>query len=594
MNRKFLGLLLSVVMLLSLGVSAAAEDEINYENKSIPLGDSEYVDVVYPEENAQFENGSGPIKIVQSDPKIIDVVFDKATPDPGCVYVSYALTAEKTGTATIQFVDTKTDKVLNAYKVTVPDEGVEKACKGGKKTYVISHQSNGAAVSSDKSIQSAITSNKTSSIVIGNYARYAGETTFEITFPETGIYHLTFTDAYGRTVQSATVLVDEHQFGKEPTSVEEATCKAPKTLTYTCTVCGETKKETVGEIGSHKYDEPEYTWTKTDGGYKVEAVWKCEVCEKVEKQETDVKDSSAVKKDDITTYTAKFKFGDKEYTATKEISDKNKINVVPNEDGFVTLGVEQAKAGENVTFTVTAREGNKIAGVSVKDADNKDIKLDKKDNTYSFVMPATEATITVEYAIDTGDKDKEEPAVKKFVDVNYSAWYGDAVTYVSSKGYMDGVGDNKFEPNGLVTRAQIAQILYAAENKPAVTGGSRFTDVKDNQWFAKAVTWAAEKGVVAGYGNGKFGPNDPITREQMVAILYKYSQLKGYDLSATADLSTFKDQNQISKYAVTSMKWAVGAKLVSGRGNNMLAPKGTATRAEIATILRAYDTNIRK
>ena len=154
-------------------------------------------------------------------------------------------------------------------------------------------------------------------------------------------------------------------------------------------------------------------------------------------------------------------------------------------------------------------------------------------------------------------------------------------------------GNNKFTPTGTVTRGTIAQILYAAEGKPAVSGKSQFADVVETKWYAKAVKWAADKGLVSGYGNGKFGPDNAVTREQMVAIMYKYSEMKGYDLKASADLNKYTDHAKVSKWATTAVKWGVGHKVISGT-NKGIEPQGNATRAQIAVILQAYDNNVRK
>lgn len=174
-----------------------------------------------------------------------------------------------------------------------------------------------------------------------------------------------------------------------------------------------------------------------------------------------------------------------------------------------------------------------------------------------------------------------------------SKWFHRGVDYALYKGYMAGVGNNRFNPNGIVTRATIAQILYAAEGKPARSSDSKFGDVKSGTWYFDAVNWAAEKGLVAGYGNGKFGPDNPVTREQMVAIMYQYTKMNGYDMTATVKLSDYPDQNKISKYAVTPVRWALTHQVISGT-NKGIEPKGTATRAQIAVILKAYDENIRK
>ena len=200
---------------------------------------------------------------------------------------------------------------------------------------------------------------------------------------------------------------------------------------------------------------------------------------------------------------------------------------------------------------------------------------------------------TVKYHEDTPKPSDFPNQITAYNDVPEDSWYTTAVYYAESKGYMNGIGGGKFNPNGIVTRGTIAQILYAAEGKPAVSGKSQFADVIETKWYAKAVKWAADKGLVSGYGNGKFGPDNAVTREQMVAIMYKYSEMKGYDLKASADLNKYTDHAKVSKWATTAVKWGVGHKVISGT-NKGIEPQGNATRAQIAVILQAYDNNVRK
>lgn len=185
-------------------------------------------------------------------------------------------------------------------------------------------------------------------------------------------------------------------------------------------------------------------------------------------------------------------------------------------------------------------------------------------------------------------KNAAEPV---FGDVAFSDWYTDAVTYVADKGIMSGTDASTFAPNAKLTRAMIAQVLYSLEGKPAAEGAP-FTDVAADVWFADAVNWAAAQEIVSGYGNGKFGPNDNITREQMALILFGYAKSKSYDVSASGDITAFTDGAAISDWAKDSVQWAVGAKLLSGKGGAILDPKGTATRAEVAQILMAFCENI--
>ena len=174
-----------------------------------------------------------------------------------------------------------------------------------------------------------------------------------------------------------------------------------------------------------------------------------------------------------------------------------------------------------------------------------------------------------------------------FTDVAETDWFYDAVQYVYDNDMMSGTGDAEFSPNATTTRGMIVTILHRMEGLPAAPGAA-FTDVPAGQWYAGAVAWASSNSIVSGYGDGAFGPDDPITREQMAAILYRYVQYKGYDDTVTGDVSGFADSQQVSAYAAEAMSWAVGAELISGVGGNLLAPTGSATRAQIAVILMRF------
>lgn len=178
-----------------------------------------------------------------------------------------------------------------------------------------------------------------------------------------------------------------------------------------------------------------------------------------------------------------------------------------------------------------------------------------------------------------------------FTDVNATNWYYDAVQYAYEKGMMNGTSTTTFSPNDTTTRGMIVTILHRMEGTPAAVG-TAFTDVPASQWYSDAISWASANGIVSGYGNGTFGPGDPITREQMAAILNRYATYKGYDTGTASSISGFSDASQVSSYAVEPMGWAVGNGLISGTGNNTLAPKGNATRAQVATILMRFCENI--
>ena len=176
----------------------------------------------------------------------------------------------------------------------------------------------------------------------------------------------------------------------------------------------------------------------------------------------------------------------------------------------------------------------------------------------------------------------------RFDDVSKDDWFYKDVEYVYNEGIMDGVSKREFAPNETLTRAMIVKILYRIEGEPAGYRTSDFDDVVSGRWYTEAVAWAAEKEIVKGYGNGKFGPNDPVTREQLAAILYRYTQYKGWSTAAASgNLAGFKDAASVSSYAVDAMNWAVGEGLLKG-ANNKLSPKSNATRAQVAAIIHRY------
>ena len=175
-----------------------------------------------------------------------------------------------------------------------------------------------------------------------------------------------------------------------------------------------------------------------------------------------------------------------------------------------------------------------------------------------------------------------------FGDVKSADWFYNDVKYVYEKGMMAGTAADVFAPNATTTRAMIVTILYRLEGSPAVTGTSAFADVPAGQWYTDAVNWAAANQIVKGTSATTFAPNDSITREQMAAILYRYAQYKGYDVTKKADLSGYSDNGQVSAYAKDALAWANAAKLINGVTNTTLAPQGNATRAQVSAILHRF------
>lgn len=173
-------------------------------------------------------------------------------------------------------------------------------------------------------------------------------------------------------------------------------------------------------------------------------------------------------------------------------------------------------------------------------------------------------------------------------DVSLSDWFYDAVAYVTEYGLMNGTGETTFAPNSNMTRAMLVTVLYRLEGEPSVTASNPFTDVAAGQWYTDAILWASGNKIVEGYGSGLFGTNDNVTREQMAAILYRYAASKSYDVSKTTNLSVYTDAASISDWAKTAMQWANAQGLITGRTTTTLVPTGTATRAEVASILMRF------
>ena len=257
------------------------------------------------------------------------------------------------------------------------------------------------------------------------------------------------------------------------------------------------------------------------------------------------------------------------------------------ENGSLSVSPSRASRGRTVTITVKPDEGYELDTLTVTEKDGTAVEITRTaDNKYTFTMPASQVTIGVSF------QESVSP-VDSFVDVDENAWYYQAVQYMVEKGLMSGTSATTFSPNTTLSRGMIAQMLYALEGKPS-TQGSSFTDVASGAWYADAAAWAQANQVITGYDNGAFGPDDPLTREQLTLILYNYARLKGYKVSAQGDLSDFVDGHTTSAWAQESMTWAVGAGLLSGKGLGMLYPTGTATRAEVAQIMMNFCETVAK
>ena len=205
-------------------------------------------------------------------------------------------------------------------------------------------------------------------------------------------------------------------------------------------------------------------------------------------------------------------------------------------------------------------------------------------NKVSGVYLTKDMTVYASWRVDENPGAGANP----FTDVSEKDWFYGDVMFVYENGLMLGTSKTLFSPHGTATRGMMATILWRMEGSPAPKGKNSFTDVEAGKWYADAITWTAENGIFAGYGKDKFGPDDPITREQLAAIFYRYADYKGYDLTVKENLDKFKDADKITDYAKTAMQWAVGSGLMKGKSGNLLDPQGTATRAEIAAMLHRF------
>jgi len=329
----------------------------------------------------------------------------------------------------------------------------------------------------------------------------------------------------------------------------------------------------------------------------------------------------------------------KQYTAPFGVFEATTLRVAAKAEGFAWSGVTELEllpdgtapaittvslpggtVGSSYRQTLAATgtapitwslaDGNLPGGLSLS-PDGVISGMPTTSGTFNFTVqasnPTGDATMALRITISAGgspytppgeedtvpDDDKPplaEPWENPYTDVADADWFYDAVRAVTEKGLMLGIGLNRFAPGRMLSRSEIVTILYRLEGKPAVTGDMPFPDVRAGQWYSNAILWAYRQGIVFGYGNGNFGPGDPITREGALTVLYRYAKTKGLDVSAGAsvDLSQFTDMGEISNWALDAVKWAVAVGIVQGRPDSKVAPVADTTRAEIAMIFKRY------
>ena len=209
---------------------------------------------------------------------------------------------------------------------------------------------------------------------------------------------------------------------------------------------------------------------------------------------------------------------------------------------------------------------------------------------HSLTNQISEVSLTKNMTVYAGWRADENPdiVVNPFTDVSEKDWFYNDAMFVYKNGLMLGTSKTLFSPHGTVTRGMMATILWRMEGSLAPKDENSFTDVEAGMWYADAITWTTANGIFAGYSKDKFGPDDPITREQLTAIFYRYADYKGYKLTITENLDKFEDADKIMDYAKMVMQWAVGNGLIKGKSENLLDPQGTATRAEISAMLHRF------
>jgi len=257
----------------------------------------------------------------------------------------------------------------------------------------------------------------------------------------------------------------------------------------------------------------------------------------------------------------------------------------------------------SVTYYTLHFETNGGSAITdMREANNTRISLTKYVPTrhgYTFIgwysdhnltNQVSEVSLTKNMTVYAGWRADENPdiVVNPFTDVSEKDWFYNDAMFVYKNGLMLGTSKTLFGPHGTVTRGMMATILWRMEGSLAPKGENSFTDVEAGRWYADAITWTTENGIFAGYSKDKFGPDDPITREQLTAIFYRYADYKGYKLTVTGNLDKFEDADKITDYAKTVMQWAVGNGLIKGKSETLLDPQGTATRAEISAMLHRF------
>lgn len=273
-------------------------------------------------------------------------------------------------------------------------------------------------------------------------------------------------------------------------------------------------------------------------------------------------------------------------STTTTSSDRYEIETPSDvENGSVKVSPSKAEKGDTVTVTVTPDDGYALDKLAVYDEDGDKLDLNDKGDG-KFTFQMPKGDVSIEVSFAPIE---DETSKADFSDVPADAWYAEAVQYVYENGLMTGTSNTTFSPDLTTSRSMIATILWRMAGSPVVNYAMDFADVPADQWYAEAVRWASSEGIVGGYGNGSFGTGDPITREQFAVMLYRFAQKQGYDVSVgeNTNILSYTDVSSVSEYAIPAMQWAVGSGVITGMGDT-LAPQGETTRAQAAMMLMRF------
>ena len=273
---------------------------------------------------------------------------------------------------------------------------------------------------------------------------------------------------------------------------------------------------------------------------------------------------------------------EKPYTPPPYIPPTYAVTVPETTGGTVEVSPSRASSGRRVTITTQPAPGYELESLTVLDSRGSEIALTAQgDGKYTFTMPSRKVTVQASFA----------PVPLPFEDVPPGAWYESAVRYAYTHSIMEGMSATTFVPGKSLTRAEAVQVLYNLEDQPTVSESTTFPDLV-YEWYKPAIAWAESTGVVDGYEDGTFQPDQPVTRQEFAQMLYNYAKYKGHDLTAEGDLSAFPDGDSVQEWALSAMSWANGNGLINGHDDGTLEPGGTTTRAQAASILMRFDQNL--